>query len=105
MKIAIAFAVAGFVIMTVGLAYGFKSGGGWKEVGQLWALPWGKVTFVDVYMGLILFCAWIGHREKSSLIGGLWIAAVMLLGNWATFLYVVVALILSKGDWTKFWGG
>ncbi len=105
MKIALAFAIAGFIVMTVGLTYGFMFGGGWKEVGQLWAMPWGKVTFVDVYVGLILFCAWIAHREKSSLFAAVWIAVVMLLGNWAACLYVVIALLLSKGDWTKFWGG
>ena len=63
-----------------------------EEASAIWALPWGKVTVVDIYTGLLLVGAWIALRERSPLRIGLWWLALVALGNLATGAYVIVAL-------------
>jgi hypothetical protein len=51
------------------------------------------------------FCGWVFFREKSLLAAALWMVAVMVLGNFLTSLYVLLALFGSRGDWKRFWMG
>jgi hypothetical protein len=68
-------------------------------------MPWGIVSLVDVYVGFVLFSGWIIYREKSLLRSVLWVAAVMILGNFTASVYALIALVTSRGDWARFWMG
>lgn len=54
--------------------------------------PWGRVTLVDFYLGVLCFAAVIRIVERSLLPTLLWTAALMVLGN-----PVAVAWLLLRG--------
>jgi len=69
------------------------------------ANPWGIVSMVDLYVGFTLFSMWIAFREKTIFQAGLWILMMMVFGFLTGALYVLIHLIVSKGDWKKFFMG
>ena len=105
MKIAMVLSLVGALAMASVLTYGFTVGDFSGEGKVLLSMPWGIVSLVDVYVGFILFSGWIAYREKSFVRSVAWIAMVMVLGNLTASLYVLVALLASRGDWRRFWLG
>ncbi|MBN1581739.1 MAG: DUF1475 family protein [Anaerolineae bacterium] len=98
-------AVLGVLAMASVLIYGFTVGDFGGEGQLLLSMPWGIVSLVDVYVGFILFSGWIIYREKSIVRSIVWVILVMILGNLTASLYVLIALIASRGDWKRFWLG
>jgi len=105
MKVAKAFAVTGTIIMFLTLAYGFIAGDFFKEGSILFSMAWGKVSLIDVYIGFLLFSAWVLYREEKWMTAVLWILSIMVLGNFITCLYATIALYKSKDDFKQFWLG
>lgn len=105
MKTAKIISVLGMLAMTSVLIHGFTVGDFFSEGSQLFAMPWGIVSLVDLYTGFTLFSAWIIYREKSLPVAILWTIAMMTLGFFAGSLYAFVTLQSSNGDWRKFWLG
>ena len=105
MKTAKIISVLGMLAMTSVLIYGFTVGDFFGEGSQLFAMPWGIVSLVDLYTGFTLFSVWIIYREKSLPVAILWTIAMMTLGFFAGSLYAFVTLQSSNGDWRKFWLG
>jgi uncharacterized membrane protein len=81
----------GAVIMTVTIVLGFLSGGFMDEGSAIWALSWGKVTLIDLYVGLVFFGIWVSVRERRLSAVVLWWAGLVVLGNLAAALYLVYA--------------
>lgn len=74
----------------------------WDSVKKMWPDPWFKITMIDLYTGFVAVGALIGYREKSVLKTSVWVTLLAGLGNIATFLYLVLALIqLPAGE--SFW--
>ena len=67
--------------------------------------PWGRVTLVDLYLGFILFSGWIIQRERNIVASVIWVIALMMWGHLAGAVYVIKALLQSKGDRNYFWLG
>lgn len=65
------------------------------EVRRILEMPWGKTVLVDVYVGLVLFCAWIFARERSPLVATVWTVGILVAGNLATSCYVLWAALTS----------
>ena len=105
MKTAAILATLGALAMTVILVYAFVEGDFFREGRQLLAMPWGSVSLVDLYVGFILFSAWILYRDGITLLSALWIVAVMTLGSLAICVYVLVSARASKGNWHGFFMG
>ena len=105
MKLAKIIALGGLFAMTGVLIYGFTVGNFSSEGTKLLGMPWGIVSLVDLYVGFILFSAWIVYREKAWLPSVIWVVLMMVLGFWAGALYAFIALQTSGGDWKKFWMG
>jgi len=105
MKFAKIVALLGVIAMTAVLINGFINGDFGKDGGALLANPWGVVSFVDLYVGFVLFSLWIGFREKNVLVAVFWIVLMMVLGFFTASVYVLIALFQSKGDWLKFFLG
>jgi hypothetical protein len=95
----------GFIIMLAALAYAFIAGNFSVEGDALMAMPWGVLSVVDAYIGLILFCCWVYWREAGSWPSWLWIIAILVLGNVLSCVYVLVAAYTSGGDSLSFWCG
>lgn len=94
----------GVVLMVAAIIYGFaatKNG----DVDLFFALAWGKVSMVDLYVGLLIFSSWIIYREQSWGRSLIWIVLLLVLGNLISCLYVLLALYASGGNATRFWMG
>jgi hypothetical protein len=48
---------------------------------------------------------WITFREKSHAAAAVWIGRLTVLGNWTASLYILLAFLRSRGEWTRFWMG
>lgn len=90
-----ALAVVAVVVMLVTIAFGFVSGDFASEGSSIWVLAWGKVTLIDLYVGLALFGAWVAVREKRPVVAGSWWLALIVLGNLAAAVYLVRASFTS----------
>ncbi len=98
-------AFLGILAMGIALIYGFSEGTLSQDEAALVKMPWGIVSLVDVYVGLILFSGWVLYREKNLFLALLLVIMVMVLGNFIASGYALVALIGSHGNWKKFWLG
>lgn len=105
MRGAAAIGALGVLVMAGALAYGFAAGDIRAEGRALGAMPWGVVTIIDVYVGFVLFLAWVAYREASVIRTAAWVLLVFSLGNLVTSLYVLLAIMRSRGDWRRFWMG
>lgn len=105
MRLAKALSFLGVLAMAGILIYAFAVGDFQAEGARLLAMPWGKVSLVDLYVGFALFSAWIVFRERSALRSIPWVALVMVLGFLTASLYTYLALQRSRGDWTRFFFG
>ncbi|MDE3197569.1 MAG: DUF1475 family protein [Acidobacteriota bacterium] len=55
--------------------------------------PWAMATFYDAYSGFTLFWLWVAYRERSWAARMLWLIFIYGLGNIATSLYVLIAVV------------
>lgn len=62
------------------------------SAGGLLSDPWFRATLADAYCGFVTFYAWVFYRERSWGGRASWFAAIMLLGNIAMALYMLVLL-------------
>ena len=60
------------------------------------AQPWAIATLFDAYCGFITFFVWVAYRERGAGIKILWLVLILLLGNIAMSLYVLLQLFLLK---------
>ena len=104
MRIAQYVAFLGAASMAAAILYGLAAAGP-GEVDTLLDLVWGRVALLDVYIGFLLFWAWIFFREQNLGRSFLWLLPILILGNFTTCLYVFLALRASGGDWRRFWLG
>lgn len=105
MKTATALAGLGLLAMVAAIAFGFAAGDFANEGRQILSIPWGIVSLVDLYVGFVLFSAWILFRQGSSVGSWLWIVLIMTLGALAICLYLLQALFSTRGDWLRFFVG
>ena len=59
---------------------------------------WFQATLVDAYLGFLTFYVWVFYWERSWVCRGLWLLAILLLGNLAMSAYVVLRLISLPAD-------
>lgn len=81
----------GAAAMTIALIIGFTTGDFSGEGGQILDLIWGRVTLIDLYVGVALIAAFVFWRERSFPISIAWLATFIVLGHLATALYVLLA--------------
>jgi hypothetical protein len=65
------------------------------EWGGLQAEPdrwWTYATLADAYFGFLTFYAWVFYKETSAVARIAWFVAIMLLGNMAMAVYVLLQL-------------
>ena len=105
MKIAKIIAIISLLAMTSVIIYAFVAGDFSAEGAWITSHPWGIVSLVDLYAGFSIFSLWIVYREKSPVTAVVWVALMMVLGNWTAALYVLLALVRCRGDWQKVWMG
>ena len=82
------------IVMAGTIIYGITAGSFGEEGGEILDLAWGRVTLIDLYVGLALFGGWIVLRERS-VVALPWLIALVVLGNFATALYAFIAAMRS----------
>ena len=105
MRRAIIFILLGFLIMAVSIAYAMIWGNFFEELEIMRSLPWFHLSMIDLYVGFLLFAGWILFRERSLVVGLIWVAILLSLGNLIACLYALIALLGCRGDLQAFWMG
>lgn len=85
--VTVALTVGMFAAIVVAMVMGDFSGEG------SWILenPWGRMSLIDIYVGIALFAGWVFLREGSPWVVVLWLPAFVILGNAGTALYAAIA--------------
>ena len=105
MKLPIVLSFVGFFIMLGAILSGFIWGDFREEGAIITSVLWGNISLIDVYIGFLIFIAWIVYRESSVLLTVVWIIAVLVLGNLSTCLYLIIAFYQSGGNIDRFFKG
>ncbi len=82
--------------MAAAIGTAFATGDFFAEGSEILSLPWGKVSLIDIYVGLAIFAAWIAFREQSIRARFAWWLGLVVLGNFAAALYLTVAAFQSS---------
>ncbi len=64
----------------------------WETPRAVATHPWFIATLFDTYWGFITFYCWLAYKERSWLARILWLIAVLLLGNIAMSIYILIQL-------------
>lgn len=83
----VALTVVMFVAIGVSAATGDFSG----EGSQLLDLPWGRMSLIDLYVGVALIWGWVVLREAKLWVAFAWLAVFIVLGHGGTALYAAIA--------------
>ena len=59
---------------------------------------WFRATLYDAYFGFITFYVWVAYRERRWPSKVAWFVAIMLLGNIAMSIYVLIQLMRMAAD-------
>ena len=59
---------------------------------------WTYATLADAYFGFLTFYAWVFYKEASAVARVGWFVAIMLLGNMAMAVYVLLQLHRLRTD-------
>lgn len=79
------------VVMTIAIATGMAAGGFVDGLRLVAGDPWGRVTLIDLGVGLLIVAVWIAWREPSLGRAVPWWIALALTGNLAAGVYLIVA--------------
>lgn len=66
--------------------------------GKLWPSWWFRATLADAYFGFLTFYAWVFYRETSPVSRSVWLLLILLLGNIAMSIYMLIALGRMQSD-------
>jgi len=98
-------AYCGFFLMTSFIFYAIVYGDFFNEGAVLTSLPWGIVSLVDIYLGLLLFSSWVFWREENKSKASLWVISILTLGNAISCVYILKAVYESEANIFIFWLG
>ena len=87
----ITMAIIATAIMIVAIGMAMIKGEFLEEGRMLLASAWGRLTLIDLYVGILFFSVYVLWRERSAGTAALWIASFLVLGNLATAAYLVKA--------------
>ena len=58
--------------------------------------PWFIATLFDTYWAFLTFFLWVAYKEPSWPARGLWLLAILLLGNIAMAVYALIQLFRAS---------
>ncbi len=70
----------------------------WKTPQALVTHPWFIATLFDCYFGFLTFYAWVFYKETGWLARVGWLIAILLLGNIAMSIYMLITLFKLPAD-------
>lgn len=81
------------IVMIGALTHGFTGGSFFPEGRTIVNLAWGRVTLIDLYVGLYLLGAWITWRERRPSRYLPWLVGLVILGNLAAGVYITFSAV------------
>ncbi len=93
------------ILLLIGVGYAVLTGDFLAEFNTMSTMPWLLITLLDIYVGFILFSMWVCWREQNALLALAICAAIMMLGNIASCLYVLYAVHGAGGSMHKLMNG
>jgi predicted permease len=60
--------------------------------------PWFIATLFDCYFGFLTFYVWLAYKETGWMARTAWLLAILLLGNMAMSLYLLITLYRLPSD-------
>lgn len=82
--------------MVVAIWFGVSEGEFAVEASEIWAMPWGRVSLTDLYLGLVVFGAWVAVREARLSTTVAWWLSLLFLGNLAAGAYLTLAAFRAR---------
>ncbi|NNC92341.1 MAG: hypothetical protein HKN80_07580 [Acidimicrobiia bacterium] len=82
------------IVMAFTIIAGLIAGDFGDEGSDIIGLAWGRVTLIDLYVGLALFGGWIIIRDGGAAALP-WLIALVILGNLAAAAYALKASLQS----------
>jgi hypothetical protein len=87
------------VLLTLGLCFfgaivwamGVGSLG--SEASEIWALPWGKIMFADLYLGFLVFAVIVFLVEPNKWLAAAVVITLFVLGNGVALFYLAARYI------------
>ena len=70
----------------------------WRTPREVWTHPWFIATLFDTYFAFLTFWLWLAYKETSNVARGLWLVAILLLGNLAMAAYMLIQLLRLPPD-------
>ena len=70
----------------------------WKMPREVVTHPWFIATLFDTYFAFLWFWLWVAYKETSWLARLAWLLAILVLGNIAMGIYVLVQLFRVPAD-------
>jgi Protein of unknown function (DUF1475) len=64
----------------------------WETPRAVATHPWFIATLFDTYFAFLTFYCWLAYKETSILARGTWLIAILLLGNIAMAIYMLIQL-------------
>lgn len=86
------FTASAAILMFVAILLAMVGGDFLTEGRDLLASAWGRLTLIDLYVGLVFFSAFVLWRERSLPTALAWISSFLVLGNLATAVYLLWVL-------------
>jgi hypothetical protein len=79
------------IVMFGAIAVSIATGDIGEEGRLLLDSPWGRMSLIDLYVGVILIAGWAFLREANPWVAVLWLPVFVVLGHGGTALYATVA--------------
>lgn len=70
----------------------------WKIPPEITGHPWFVATLFDTYFAFLTFYAWVAWRETGWVVRVFWLVAILLLGNIAMAVYMLIRLFRVPSD-------
>ncbi|MFO1439991.1 MAG: DUF1475 family protein [Verrucomicrobiaceae bacterium] len=70
----------------------------WKTPREVVTHPWFIATLFDTYWAFLTFYCWLAYKEVSWLSRVAWLVGILLLGNIAMAIYMLIALFKVPAD-------
>jgi predicted permease len=72
----------------------------WKTPREVVTHPWFIATLFDTYWAFLTFYCWVAYKETSMLARMAWLIGILLLGNIAMAIYMLIELfkVPAKGQ-------
>lgn len=89
LRIAFTFVLVSMLSVT---SWASLKGAMWDTPRAVATHPWFIATMFDTYFGFLTFYCWVAYKETSAFARAAWLVAILLLGNIAMSIYMLIQL-------------